>query len=185
MFGTTKTLPRRAMGDDHTISSVGHTYGSCEQDVSRLRAAPHLTVAVWCYTFEWYRSNITGAVYWADQATSLIRQGGALSRCLDTSPWPFQRKQLLVNFRIITKIAHSSFKQVNLPKTVMWLGHKDTYTIVEDRLDQYVFVPDHLRQPFQWKYARMEVLSGMVRRRPMSEVKMDNYIIPMESNDYR
>jgi hypothetical protein len=57
--------------------------------------------------------------------------GRPLARCLDNSPWPFTRAQLLINIKGFYKIFHSPFVETRPPKYVHWL---DAATVQQHRL---------------------------------------------------
>ena len=100
--------------------------GDCTRDVASPGTAALLAERLWCAFDRWWYSDVEGVLDHFESVLDMIQLGRPLGRCLDQSPWPFTRKQLLLNIKGFYKISHSPFVETTPPKEFNWL---DPYTV--------------------------------------------------------
>eukprot|EP00400_MALV-I_sp_L67-5_P000006 gene6-107_t len=139
IFGGPTRFPRKLFDDENW--SNHDVFGACSRDKGRkFRPAALLVEKLWCGFDEFYKSNISGGVEYFDEVVDMIQLGRPLGRCLDSSVWPFTRKQLLINIQMFYKIAHSVFTDVSPPIGFIWLSAQQVKERRIDPLDIYPYI---------------------------------------------
>ena len=126
LFSNSLRFPRYPF-DDRNVRSFETIFGKCNvrRNGRRIRPMYHLVERIWCGFDAFYHSNIELSLQYFDEAMSMIALRSPLSVCLDHSPWPFTRHQILVNMFMYHKIAYSPFLDTSsfAASSFGWLSH--------------------------------------------------------------
>eukprot|EP00400_MALV-I_sp_L67-5_P000005 gene5-106_t len=132
LFNTTRRLPRYPF-DDRSVRVFGSVFGNCSVEIkssnSKFKPVVELVEKLWCGFNAFYHSNFSGAVLHFDSIVSMLGQQTVLGKCIDSSPWPFTRAQLLANFDMFHKIAYSPFVTDISPSGFIWVAVDDMHKL--------------------------------------------------------
>eukprot|EP00400_MALV-I_sp_L67-5_P000004 gene4-105_t len=167
IFGGTMRFPRPSENDVWVGGNSHAVFGDCQSSRDKnFRPAALLTQQLFCVTNAFYKNDMMRAVEYVDEIIEMLGVGRPLARCLDSSAWPFTRRQILLNVKSFHQYAYSPFSDTNLPYGFTWIGMNDVNLngLNFNTKNPYLFYPHMDVYDGDWIDMPIENLHGVVRK---------------------